>query len=462
VQITLRAPYNSETHVHDGGIYAQDRWTLDRLTLTLGIRYDFYRTSYPTQTLGPTVYTPARKVTFEGDDIASFDDITPKLGVAYDLSGNGRTAVKASLSKYVAQLTYTGTFADTANPANRTVQSVNRAWNDSNPNFLVECDLLNPLLNGECGQISNLNFGNPVPSTTYDPDILRGWGKREYNWEGSVSVQHQVMQNVSVEAGYFRRWYGNFLATDNQLVSATDFETFSVAAPGDSRLPDGGGQRISGLYDVVPTRFGQTRNLLTFAENYGTQIENWQGFDVNVNANLGRMMVQGGLSTGRRLTDSCEIRAALPETAPLNPYCRVEEPYLTQLKALAAYTLPRVDVQLAATVQSIPGPVVSANVVYPSGVIAGTLLRPLAGNVATAVVNVIPTAAEYGDRLNQLDFRVGKIVRLVRARVALNVDLFNALNSNAVLTENASFGVFRQPLAVLNPRLVKFSANVDF
>jgi hypothetical protein len=317
-------------------------------------------------------------------------------------------------------------------------------------------------LNGECGQISNLNFGNPVPSTTYDPDILRGWGKREYNWEGSVSVQHQVMQNVSVEAGYFRRWYGNFLATDNQLVSATDFETFSVAAPGDSRLPDGGGQRISGLYDVVPTRFGQTRNLLTFAENYGTQIENWQGFDVNVNANLGRMMVQGGLSTGRRLTDSCEIRAALPETAPLNPYCRVEEPYLTQLKALAAYTLPRVDVQLAATVQSIPGPVVSANVVYPSGVIAGTLLRPLAGNVATAVVNVIPTAAEYGDRLNQLDFRVGKIVRLVRARVALNVDLFNALNSNAVLTENASFGVFRQPLAVLNPRLVKFSANVDF
>jgi hypothetical protein len=146
----------------------------------------------------------------------------------------------------------------------------------------------------------------------------------------------------------------------------------------------------------------------------------------------------------------------------LNPYCRVEEPYLTQLKALAAYTLPRVDVQLAATVQSIPGPVVSANVVYPSGVIAGTLLRPLSGNLATAVVNVIPTAAEYGDRLNQLDFRVGKIVRLARARVALNVDLFNALNSNAVLTENASFAVFRQPLAVLNPRLVKFSANVDF
>jgi hypothetical protein len=462
VQITVRAPYSSETHVHDGGIYAQDRWTIDRLTLNLGIRYDFYRTSYPTQTLGPTVYTPARNVTFEGDDITSFNDITPKLGAAYDLFGDGRTALKASLSKYVAQLTYTGTYGDTANPANRTVQSVNRAWNDADRNFQLVCDLLNPLPNGECGQISNLNFGNPIPSTTYDPDILSGWGKREYNWEGSVSVQHQVMSNVSAEVGYFRRWYGNFLATDNQLVSPADFETFSVAAPADTRLPGGGTQRISGLYDVVPTRFGQTRNLLTFADNYGTQVENWQGVDLNVNANVGTMMLQGGLSTGRRLTDSCEIRAALPETSPLNPYCRVEEPYLTQLKALAAYTVPRVDVQLAATIQSIPGPVVNANVVYPSGVIAGTLGRPLSGNVATAVVNAIPTATEYGDRLNQLDFRVGKILRFARTRLALNVDLFNALNSNAVLTENASFAVFRQPLSVLNPRLIKFSANVDF
>jgi hypothetical protein len=271
-----------------------------------------------------------------------------------------------------------------------------------------------------------------------------------------------------MEVGYFRRWYGNFLVTDNLAVSPSDFETFSVVAPSDSRLPGGGGQRISGLYDVVPTRFGQTNNLLTFADKYGKQIENWHGVDAQATARLSGLMVQGGISSGRRLTDICDVRRALPElniaglTAPLNPYCRVVEPFLTQFKALAAYTVPRADVQIAATVQSIPGPVVAANVVYPTAVVAGTLGRPLAGNTATAVVNAIAPATEYGDRLNQLDFRVGKLLRFSRTRMALNLDLFNALNANAVLTENAGFAVFRQPLAVLNPRLVKFSVNFDF
>src|SRR4030095_16102619 len=108
-------------------------------------------------------------------------------------------------------------------------------------------DLLNPLLNGECGQISNLAFGNPIPSTTYDPDILKGWGKRGYNWEGSVAVQQELVRNVSLDAGYFRRWYGNFLATDNLALAASDFNQLSVSAPSDSRAAGGGRQTSGGL-----------------------------------------------------------------------------------------------------------------------------------------------------------------------------------------------------------------------
>jgi hypothetical protein len=462
VSITERAPYTSETHVHDGGIYAQDRWTIDRMTLNLGIRWDFYSTNYPAQTLGPTVYTPTRNVTFEKGDLASLKDITPKLGIAYDLFGNGKTALKASLSKYVEQLTYTGTYGDSANPMQRTVQSVTRQWNDADSDFTPDCNLTDPLQNGECLQISNLAFGNPIPSTTYNPEILKGWGQRGYNWETSVSMQHQLMPDVYVDVGYFRRWYGNFLATDNRALLPADFTGFSVTAPADARLPDGGAYPVNGLYNV--TQAGFTRppdNYLTFAKDYGEQIENWQGVDISVNTRLRGVITQGGISTGSRLTDSCEIRAALPEATPLNPYCRVKEPYLTQFKLASAYTIPKIDVQLAGTFQSIPGPVVQAAVVYPAAVLAPSLGRPFVG-AATAVVNVIPTADEYGDRLNQLDFRIGKILRIGGLRTALNVDLFNALNANAVLSENPSFALFRQPTGVLNPRLVKFSAQLDF
>jgi hypothetical protein len=462
VSITQRAPYTSETHVHDGGIYAQDRWTIDRLTLNLGIRWDFYSTSYPAQTLGPTIYTPNRNVTFPAGDLAGLNDITPKLGLAYDLFGTGRTALKASFSKYVEQLTYTGTYGDSANPMQRTVQAVTRQWNDADTDFTPDCDLTNPLLNGECLQISNLAFGNPIPSTTYNTEVLEGWGQRGYNWETSVSVQHELVPNVFMDVGYYRRWYGNFLATDNRALSPADFTGFSVTAPADSRLPDGGGYPVSGLYNI--TQAGFTRppdNYLTFASDYGEQIENWQGVDFGLNARFRGVVTQGGISTGSRLTDSCEIRAALPEATPLNPYCRVKEPYLTQFKIASAYTIPKVEVQLAGTFQSIPGPVVQAQVVYPAAALAPALGRPYVGG-ATAVVNVIPTADEYGDRLNQLDFRIGKIVRLGGLRTALNVDLFNSFNANPVLTENPSFALFRQPTSVLNPRLVKFSAQLDF
>jgi Carboxypeptidase regulatory-like domain len=463
VNILQRSPYDAETHVHDGGIYVQDRWTVGRLTANVGLRYDFYRTSYPTQTLGPNQFTPNRNVTFEAGDVASFNDITPKLGVAYDVFGTGRTAVKASLSKYVQQMSYGGTFGEAATPALRTVQNVQRPWIDANRNFVPECDLLNLQPNGECGIVNNLAYGNPVPSTTYDPETLSGWGKRGYNWETSVSVQHELAPNVSADVGYFRRWYGNFIVTDNQNVAASDYTAFSVVAPTDPRLPGGGGHTVSGLFNITPAAVTRPpNNLLTFAENYGEQEENWQGVDASLNARLrGGIVAQGGISTGRTLTDSCEIRAIMPETATLNPYCRVETPYLTQFKALGAYTIPGIDVQFAGTFQSIPGPQVVANVVYTSAQVAGSLGRPLAG--ATVVqVNVIEPGTEYGDRLNQLDFRVGKVLRFAGARMALNVDLFNVFNDNAVLTENASYAAYRQPLNVLNPRLLKFSVNLDF
>ena len=186
--------------------------------------------------------------------------------------------------------------------------------------------------------------------------------------DGSVGVQHEVVPRVSATVAYNRNWWGNWYVVDNRATNFADYTPFSIAAPLDPRLPGGGGQTISGLYNLVPTKVGQVDELAQSYENFGDQIENWQGIDVSVTARLQNgLTVQGGTSTGRRLADGCAVRDKLPElgsndtgiltnssvTANVNalgggpfalsvrnPYCRIAEPYRTDFRGLASYLVP--------------------------------------------------------------------------------------------------------------------------
>jgi len=279
-------------------------------------------------------------------------------------------------------------------------------------------------------------------------------------------VQQQVASRVSVNVGYFRRWFGNFFVTDNLAVKASDFNTFSITAPTDPRLPGGGGNVISGLYDVNPTLFGQTNNFITQSDNYGTQTQHWNGVEVNFTARVRQgLTFQGGTSTGRTTTDNCAIRAQLPEATPLNPYCSVVPPFLTQVKALATYTIPRLDVQVSGTAQSLPGAQLAANLAVPTATAALSLGRPLAGNATSATVNLAVPGTVLGDRINQIDLRIGKVLKFSHLRTQLSVDLYNAFNSSAIQTYNQTFitnGAWLTPTLVLPARFAKLTAQIDF
>ena len=214
--------------------------------------------------------------------------------------------------------------------------------------------------------MNNTNLGKAVFDRTYDPSFIDGWGVRPYSWSLGVSVQQELMPRVSVNVGYFRNWWGNQYTVDNRTNALSDWTPFGIQAPVDSRLPGGGGQVISGLYDLVPTAVGKVDEWATNAKNYAKQTENWHGVDVGVVARLrSGLTVQGGTSTGRKLSDSCALRAALPEQgqgtrgatnsitsasgSPVNPYCREVEPYQTSIRGLATYTIPRIDLQVSGT-----------------------------------------------------------------------------------------------------------------
>ena len=151
------------------------------------------------------------------------------MGVAWDVTGNGKTAVRVNLGKYLDPARAGGTYSG-PNPLSRISTTVTRTWTDANRDYVPNCDLLNPAAQdlrtsgGDfCAGISNVNFGKKVFSNTYDPALLTGWGKRPSDWSFGASVQREVLPRVSVEVGYYRRWWGNFVVTDNLAVAGIRF-----------------------------------------------------------------------------------------------------------------------------------------------------------------------------------------------------------------------------------------------
>jgi hypothetical protein len=454
-------PLRSVTKVPgDGGIYAQEKWTIhNRLTVNAGLRFDYEYMYFPESTNGPTLWTPARNAVFPKTDFLAWTDLSPRMGVAYDVKGDGKTAIKVSLNRYVSSFGYQSTFGNTSNPAMLMASTVTRTWADADRDYLPDCDLRNPFANGECGTMSDTKFGNSTTTTAVDPDILRGWGKRAYNWELSTSVQRELVPRVSAEVGYFRRWYGNLNVIQNRAVSPSDHSLYSFVAPSDSRLPGGGGYTVSDLYDLNPNKLGQVDNFMTFAKNFGNQIERWNGVDVAVAVRVANgVTLQGGISTGRTLTDNCEIVRKINNPSPYN--CRIETNWLTQAKFLGSYTLPKIDVQVSGTFQSLPGPQVLANYVVPVAAITPSLGRtPSAGS---PTVNLLQAGTMYGERLHQFDVRFSRNLRFSGARLALNLDLYNALNGNAVQQQNNSFGAWQVPQIIQQSRFAKLSAQFNF
>ena len=187
-QLTQRAAPNPRTnYMNELGAYVQDRWTVKRLTVNGGVRFDYFGTGFPEQNIGPVLLAPNRNITFPANDWYSLKDLSPRFGAVYDLFGNGKTALKVSLSRYAAG---NGAVNGDGNPVGTLANSVTRTWTDANRNYIPDCNLLNLQANGECGLVSDLAFGTPKPTTSYDPVTLSGWYRHLANSEFTLGIQH--------------------------------------------------------------------------------------------------------------------------------------------------------------------------------------------------------------------------------------------------------------------------------
>jgi hypothetical protein len=480
-------PRTVEVNVNrDLGLFVQDKLTTGRWTLTGAVRFDSFKNSFPPQGISGTFFGRTLNVQYDEIDNLSWNDITPRLGATYDVFGNGKTAFKATLNKYLEGLGTTGfgpaQVTDAPNPVLRLLNTTQRNWADANANFVPDCDLNNFALNGECGALDNAAiFGTVTPGTNYDPDLMTGWGKRSFNWEFTTSVQQEIIPRMSLEVQYARRWYGNIRLTDDLSAAPSDYTAVTVTAPTDPRLPNGGGYPVT-VMALSPTVAAQNY-FVTLSNNYGKQTEHFDGVNITLNARLQNgLLLQGGTGTGRQVTNDCDIVDDLPEmlstffgdatrafffaTRP-REFCEQNNGWRTSVQGLAAYTLPKVDVQVSASFQNLPGAVVQSNANYSAipGFPGAAGFGPF---IPFQAVQIVEPGSLYVERLNQIDLRFAKLLRFGGTRTSVNFDFYNVTNSNSVLAENPAYSAsgiipgWRSPTQIVLPRMFKFSAQFDF
>jgi hypothetical protein len=362
---------------------------------------------------------------------------------------------------------------------------ITRSWNDSNKNYIPDCVLENPLANGECGNLNNTAFGTPAFTNSFDSNLMGGWGVRPSDWGIVASIQQQVAPRTSVEFNYSRRWLNNFTVTDNLATATGDYRPFSILAPTDSRLAGASGETLSGLFNVTQTAAVLApNNFNTLASNFGNQYQHFNGFLMNVQSRVkSGLTLSGGFNTGKTISDNCEIRAAIPELTvagivsaagpgvnPSNPWCHIDTGWITRATALGSYIVPKIDVLVSSTFRSDQGAQLAANWTIPAATAAAGGLVGGFANGASPTVNLVQPGTLYGDRVNELDFKIAKIVRFGGTRLNAGIEIYNALNANAVLTYSQVFstavtsgpGAWLQPTQVMTPRFFKLTAQFDF
>jgi carboxypeptidase family protein len=453
------------------GIFFQDQWNMKRVTFNYGLRYEYLR-AYAAAVTEPAGFPSNAVANYDQVDcLPCWHDLNPRGAVAWDLFGTGKTAVKAAVGRYVESLN--SAYATSFGPSAAIVLNTTRAWTDTNRDFYPNCDLANPAANGECAAMANSSFGQLQYNTVPDAGFMTGFGKRQYNWQASVGVDHELRPGFAVSTAYYRRWFGNFTVTDNTLVTPADYDPYCVAAPVDARLGSVSGSEICGLYDINPAKFGQVSNVVGLASKFGAPTEIYNGVDVNLSARFGRGgSLQGGWNIGNTFVSGSAGGSTFSHTnncfvvdSPQQLYnCESQNPYQSRIKLNGTYPLPW-DLQMAAVYQNLPSANYGAAFTVSSAAIQPSLGRPLAGGTANVTFDLLPVGSSYlPDRINQFDFRLTKFLRLGGSRrLQANLDVFNMFNASTVLNMNTTYGpAWLKPSQILDARLVKVGVELAF
>jgi len=431
VQIYNTPNLTKATVKYDLGLYVQDTWTIKRLTLNPGLRIENFNSYLPEMSMAAGRFVPARFYP-EQTNLPNWNgDLAPRFGAAYDLFGNGKTALKGNISKYYEA--WTGLFASRYSPVASSTSTFN--WTDTNLDDIAQDSEFLPAGCVTCG--SNANFGRSVISRAPDPNDVRA-----FNREISVQLTHQLLRGMSVNVGWFNRVWKDVEASDNTLTTQADWlapngVAFDVVNPLDPS------QTIK-AYQLNPAVRGQSFTLDYTNKAYHSA---YNGFEVSFQSRLQHgTTLFGGVTIERNLTTDCgasddpnatgtdryagfTVATGLQQGADGTLWCdqtKINIPWSKELKLSGTQTLP-FNTSFGAALQSLPGDQYMYTYALQNADFPGK------SNVGTAQTLLLtqPGTLRY-PRFFQLDINFKKNVRFWNKDFSGQLDVFNVSNSNSI------------------------------
>ena len=455
----------------DLGIYAQDSWTFKRLTLNPGIRFELFNTSVPEQGSPAGRFVPARHFD-EIKDLPNWSDVAPRFGAVYDVFDDGKTAVKFHVGKYMRAYSTVG-FAAIYNPM--VIASDRRTWSDTNGDDIAQ--------NSEIGPVVTPFNISGISNRVADPDI-----QRPYQWEYNAGIQRELRPGVSVSANWVHRNFQKIFWTDNTLVNPSDYSVVNIANPCGLASPPGvdahGRELCEGvtpgstipIYNLDPSKRGLVAQV---DKNSDSNYKKYNGVDFGFTSRAGGGNLYGGVTLGKQTTRYCEVED--PNSLRFCDQSELDIPYLATFKLAGTYPLPY-GVSMSGSWQGYPGVPTGTNRQDGEYLLTGTtptnnrildgslnvnynVTRTQVPNLTVASIQVplLTPGQKYLDRWNQVDVRFSKRFDVKKMKVSAQLDLFNLLNSNSILSIVETYGsTLNRPQSILQGRLIAAGVQMNF